>query len=67
MTIYVVVNEYERTKFEKVYQIPFGYGCAEHIKLFVTEKLAKEFKENQKFKGDWIIEKITSGVREIIN
>jgi len=67
MIVYVIVNECERTHFEKTFQIPFGYGNEEYVKIFIDELSARRYFDILPSKDEWVIEKISSGVKEIIS
>lgn len=65
MKTYFVMNEKERTDFEKKFQVPYGYYACPY---FQTEDGAVGYVENspQRIRDYLIVEKWESGEKEII-
>jgi len=65
---YAIINDYERTKFEKEWQMPYGYGRSPMLSMDAEE--AKEYliamSDNPAIDiNDFIVEKISEEGREI--
>lgn len=63
MVTYYVVNEKERTRFEKKYHVPYGYYA---VPFFNTEDGAVGYVEKSSQREHLIVERWDSGVCEVI-
>lgn len=56
---YVIVNEVEKAKFEKEYELPYGY--ADSIVYLDFDEALKSFKQLSRYHKNLVIEKHDSG------
>lgn len=60
-TLYAVVNEYERDKFEKEWQLPYGYkDCFITTDPREAIEMLKEICEGENEASEMIVEKIST-------
>jgi hypothetical protein len=65
---YVIINQIVKSDFEKIYQLPYGYGnTIIYYNLNDAIKQLEEFKKRHKISVDgYVIEKHESGYVEIV-